>query len=230
MMDLSMGWAVSTELYDLKKDGLEQGKIRIDGVADEVILDDIKFADISGDNAQKASLAMMGGSTTGNGEGQHIHGTGEVHSEDEVVWKNLRVMYTPVGIQDDSNQYPEEALIYGVDYTVKYKDNKDLGIATYTIEGIGNFEGEIEQTFKIIGDLGGEHTHIDAKPCYFTPSAETATEPENYNRTEVIVTYTHEIDGKEVTKTFEEGTDYKLRFANNTEATHPNPEIGRAHV
>lgn len=210
--------------YDLKKDGLEQGKIRIDGVADEVILDDIKFADISGDNAQKASLAMMGGSTTGNGEGQHIHGTGEVHSEDEVVWKNLRVMYTPVGIQDDSNQYPEEALIYGVDYTVKYKDNKDLGIATYTIEGIGNFEGEIEQTFKIIGDLGGEHTHIDAKPCYFTPSAETATEPENYNRTEVIVTYTHEIDGKEVTKTFEEGTDYKLRFANNTEATHPNPD------
>lgn len=208
--------------YDLKTDGLDEGKIRIANVTDEVVLDDIKF-DVSGDNAQRASLAMMGGSVTGNGAGQHVHGSGEEHSEDEVVWKDLKVMYTPVGIQNDDTQYPEEALVYGVDYTVEYKDNKDLGVATYIIKGMGNFDGEIEQTFKIIGDLGGEHTHIDAKPCYFTPSAATATEPENANKTEVTVTYTHEIDGVEVTKTFEEGVDYQLRFTDHTAATHPNP-------
>lgn len=217
----------SIRQYNIKTDGLEQGRIRIEGVADEVVLDDIKFSqDISGDNASKASLAMMGGSveTEGESDGGHIHGEGEEHSKDEVVWKNLKVMYKPVGIQNDTTNYPEEELEYGVDYTVEYANNKDLGDAVYTIKGIGNFTGEISQTFKIIGDLGGARTHIDAKPCYFTPSAATATEPANANKTEVTVTYTHKIDGEEVTRTFVEGTDYKLRFTDNTQATHPNPD------
>ena len=40
--------------YDLSKDGVANGKIRLDGIADEVVLDDIKYGQsVSPDNAQR---------------------------------------------------------------------------------------------------------------------------------------------------------------------------------
>lgn len=193
--------------------------VEIQNVADEVVLDDIKFAgDISPGDASRAGsqLAEMGGTDS---TGKHEHGVGTTHSGDEVVWKDLKVVYTPKGIQNDTTPHDEKELVYGVDYTVEYANNKTLGIATYTIKGKGNFTGEIKREFKILGDLAGKHTEIEVEDCVFTPA--TGTEPAN--KTEVKVTYTHMVDGREDTTTFVEGTDFILEFTHNDKATHPFP-------
>ena len=203
----------TVEPYDISA---AYSNIKIENVKDEVVLDDIKFAgDItSGDAHKEDQLAEMGGTET---TGKHEHELGVSHSGDEVVWKDLQVTYVPVGIQGDTTTYDKKTLVYGQDYTVEYANNKTLGTATYTIKGKGNFTGEIEKEFKILGDLGGTHTKIEAKDCTFTPA--TGTEPAN--KTEVIVTYTHMVDGQEDIKTFVEGDDYQLEFRKNDKATHP---------
>ena len=201
------------EQYDI---GAGYSNVELENVADEVVLDEIKFAgDASPGDAARADsqLAMMGGKEN------HVHGVGTTHSEDEVVWKDLKVKYTPVGIQNDTNTYKKRELVYGVDYTVEYANNKTLGTATYTIKGKGNFTGEIKREFKILGDLAGKHTKIEVEDCVFTP----ATGKEPANKTEVKVTYTHTVDGREDTTTFSEGTDFILEFSNNDKATHPYP-------
>ena len=43
-----------------------------------------------------------------------------------------------------------KTLTEGVDYKVSYKDNVDVGTATVTIEGIGEYEGTVEKTFTIV--------------------------------------------------------------------------------
>lgn len=201
------------EQYDI---GAEYSNVELENVADEVVLDEIKFAgDASPGDAARAGgqLAIMGGKEN------HVHGDGTTHSEDEVVWKDLKVKYTPVGIQNDTKPYGKRELVYGVDYTVEYANNKTLGTATYTIKGKGNFTGEIKGEFKILGDLAGKRTKIEVEDCVFTP----ATGKEPANKTEVKVTYTHMVDGREDTTTFDEGTDFILKFSNNENATHPYP-------
>ncbi len=42
-----------------------------------------------------------------------------------------------------------ESLTEGIDYTVKYADNKKVGTATVTFTGIGRYTGSIKMTFKI---------------------------------------------------------------------------------
>lgn len=202
--------------YDI---GAAYSNVEPKNVADEVVLDDIKFAgDASPSDASRASsqLAEMGGTES---TGKHEHTTGTTHSKDEVVWKDLKVVYKPKGIQEDTTDYPERELVYGVDYTVEYANNKTLGTATYTIKGKGNFTGEIKREFKILGDLSGERTKIKVDPCIFTPA--TGTEPAN--KTNVEVTYTHTVDGKVDTTSFVEGVDFILKFTNNAHATHPYP-------
>lgn len=54
----------------------------------------------------------------------------------------------------------EKILEEGKDYTVTYKDNTEIGQATVTILGIGEYQGEIKKTFKIIED---ENKEMDDK-------------------------------------------------------------------
>ena len=44
----------------------------------------------------------------------------------------------------------DKTLTEDVDYKVSYKDNVDVGTATVTIEGIGEYEGTVEKTFTIV--------------------------------------------------------------------------------
>ena len=46
-------------------------------------------------------------------------------------------------------KYNGATLVKGTDYTVSYKNNTKVGIATATIEGIGNYSGSKSITFKI---------------------------------------------------------------------------------
>ena len=42
-----------------------------------------------------------------------------------------------------------KSLVKGVDYTLKYKNNKKRGVATITVKGAGNFKGKKTVKFKI---------------------------------------------------------------------------------
>lgn len=207
--------------YDLSKDGVANGKIRLDGIADEVVLDDIKYGQsVSPDNAQRtldSSKAEMG--NEGNEE-NHEHNASAPHSRDEVVWKNLQVFYTPVGI--DGREGKERPLVYGEEYTVTYENNKEPGTAKYTIQGIGNFDGKIEKEFKILVNLGSERIKIEAEDCYYSPENPVGTAT---NRPDVTVSYNLEMfDEPNKVVNLTKDTDYLVDYRDNKYATHPNPE------
>ncbi len=57
---------------------------------------------------------------------------------------------------------PEISVVYngitlkkGVDYTVSYSNNTEIGTATVTVKGIGNFKGDAKVTFEIV-EKGGQ--------------------------------------------------------------------------
>lgn len=47
-------------------------------------------------------------------------------------------------------KYRKTTLIFGTDYIVSYKNNTNLGTATVTIKGKGDYEGTVTKTFKIV--------------------------------------------------------------------------------
>ena len=47
-------------------------------------------------------------------------------------------------------------LVKGVDYTVEYKDNAAVGMATITVTGIGNYSGVLSTSFEIIDEQVGD--------------------------------------------------------------------------
>ena len=47
-------------------------------------------------------------------------------------------------------KFEDYGLINGVDYNIKYNNNKDKGTVDVIIEGIGNYEGSIDTSFEII--------------------------------------------------------------------------------
>ena len=47
-------------------------------------------------------------------------------------------------------KFEKMTLVKGTDYSLYYKNNKKVGTASVTIEGIGDFEGSVTKTFKII--------------------------------------------------------------------------------
>lgn len=47
-------------------------------------------------------------------------------------------------------KYGDTTLVRDVDYTVRYKNNKAIGIATAIVEGKGNYTGTVKKNFTIL--------------------------------------------------------------------------------
>ncbi|MCR5846590.1 MAG: S-layer homology domain-containing protein [Lachnospiraceae bacterium] len=91
------------------------------------------------------------------------------------------------------------ALVKGTDYTVSYSNNVNVGTATATITGKGNYTGTRKVTFKIVAKAISKAT-IDSIPDQkFTGSA-----------------ITPEVTVKDGSKTLTKGTDYTVAYSNNT--------------
>jgi beta-xylosidase len=86
------------------------------------------------------------------------------------------------------------------DYTVSYKNNTDVGTATVTITGIGNYTGTTKETFT-----------ITAKPAAkLTVKLEASAYPYSGKAIKPTVTV------KDGSTTLVSGTDYKVSYSNNT--------------
>jgi len=94
-------------------------------------------------------------------------------------------------------------LVKGKDYTLKYKDNKDLGDATVIITGKGNFTGTLTKTFEVV------RMHIGNMQVTVKPMPFKATEGYQYKLSVVVK------DGKSKLK---KGTDYTVDFVNPSKA------------
>lgn len=108
------------------------------------------------------------------------------------------------------------------DYTLTYKNNKEVGVATITITGAGNYEGARIINFNIVAITGGtvKITLTDDEGNEITDSTYvydgTKKEPN------VSVIYTPE-EGAE--KTLEPNKDYTVEFINSIEAGTPSVKI-----
>lgn len=111
--------------------------------------------------------------------------------------------YTGFEIQPDLDiTFKGEKLIYGTDYTVTYNDtNINVGTATGTVSGQGNYTGTCEKTFQITKSISA--CTIDEITGTFVYSG-TAYEP----------TVTVKDGDKELTK----DADYTVSYTDNTKA------------
>jgi hypothetical protein len=85
------------------------------------------------------------------------------------------------------------------DYTVAYKNNTEVGTATATITGKGNYTGSVDVTFEILGK--------SIKGATVTGIATAA-----YTGKAITPAVTVKLDGK----TLKKGTDYTVTYKNNT--------------
>ena len=94
-------------------------------------------------------------------------------------------------------------LVKDVDYTVKYENNTEKGVATVVISGIGNFSGVVKQNF-----------NINKNSVYsFTVFSETEM-TETYDGTELKP----EMEVYFGTELLTEGVDYTISLQNNVNA------------
>ncbi|MBR6338296.1 MAG: leucine-rich repeat protein, partial [Ruminococcus sp.] len=95
---------------------------------------------------------------------------------------------------------PTIELVKDVDYTISYKNNVEIGTATATITGKGNYTGTLQKTFKITGDI--------------TKSTVSGLSDVTYNGAEQKPAPTVKIGAT----TLAADTDYTLTYSNNTNA------------
>ena len=93
----------------------------------------------------------------------------------------------------------ETELVADKDFTVAYKNNTEVGTATATITGKGNYTGSVDVKFNIIGESIAKATVTGIKTVAYTGKAITPTPVVKLNG-----------------KTLKKGTDYTVSYKNNT--------------
>lgn len=104
--------------------------------------------------------------------------------------------------------YQKKTLTEGVDYTLSYSNNKDIGTATVTITGIGEFIGTRTEQFRIIGTDISTVQISGIKNAEYTSERITLDSVVVENKKKQVLT---------------KNTDYELLFENNK-------EVGKAYV
>ena len=98
-------------------------------------------------------------------------------------------------------RFSGETLTLGTDYTVEYTDNINVGTATVTITGEGNFEGAKIVTFTITAESAG---------CF----AVAAIPDQTYTGSEITPSVEVKFNGETLTL----GTDYTVEYTDNINA------------
>ena len=89
------------------------------------------------------------------------------------------------------------------DYQVVYRNNKNTGTATVTITGLGNYEGTIKKTFKIVKASSAKK---NIKKCSVGRIADQRYTGKSLRPTVIV---------KDGSKRLKNGTDYTLTYKNN---------------
>jgi len=129
------------------------------------------------------------------------------------VTKVADQMYTGNAIEPAlSVRHGLDVLERGVDYTVEYKDNVEVGTATATITGIGTYSGTKTVSFKIIGTSIAS-AKITGMPSSFIYSGNAITTDSDIWEEGPVLTV---LVGKDE-YTLVEGIDYDISYRSNTD-------------
>lgn len=142
--------------------------------------------------------------------------TGNLHTDFQIEAANLEgtavlseipvQLYTGAAIEPEVTvSYGTKALKKGTDYTVAYNNHVNVGEASVTVEGIGNYTGTLRAAFQIKYDISkGTVAFNDQKYKTAVFYTGAAFEPE--------VTVTHS------SRTLQKGKDYTVSYMNNVNA------------
>ena len=89
-------------------------------------------------------------------------------------------------------------LYEGFDYSLSYKDNVNKGLATITLTGLGNYEGQKEINFNIATGLSKCEIELEEDPVLYDRTAKTPAVKVTYENNEL-----------------EAGKDYEVEYKNN---------------
>jgi hypothetical protein len=115
----------------------EQEQVALDTFKTYNLGHEIKQEDTSSKNQTKTKIALSKCTVSGIGTKYY---TGKALTQKLVV------------------KYGSKTLTLNKDYTVAYKNNKNIGTATITITGKGNYTGTVNKTFKISVKKGAKYT------------------------------------------------------------------------
>ena len=174
--------------------------------ADMTLDEDYTLSYADNVNAGTASVTVTGmGNFTGS-----LAGTFTIEPAaiaDQTIAAIETQLYTGEALEpgiEATNATSGEALVEGEDYTLAYADNVDVGTASVTVTGIGNYTGTTTVTF----DIGGV--------TIASQTMELATTSYTYTglACEPAVTIVDSSSGE----TLVEGTDYTVSYADNVDA------------
>lgn len=112
---------------------------------------DYTLTNNGGTNIGTYTVTISGlGNYCGNVEKQF-----DIIAKDAVTFAVSFITPTVVYNGEEQTPAPEvydgtQQLVPGTDYTTAYRDNRNVGIATLTVTGMGNYSGLTEQTFEIL--------------------------------------------------------------------------------
>ena len=101
-----------------------------------------------------------------------------------------------------------KTLVKDTDYTVSYENNKEVGTATVTVTGIGNYKGTVSSTFKL--------TPIDLKAKGATAKTIRASYPCTGKVRKPIPVVKCKVGNKVIS--LENGKDFTVSYKNNKDA------------
>ena len=102
-------------------------------------------------------------------------------------------------------KYEGKTLVEGTDYRIDYKDNYNVGTATMTFVGLGDYGGSCEKTFKILPyALTEANTTITIDAATYDGSAKTP-----------FVKVELKANGRVIGRNDEGNGDYKVAYSNN---------------
>ncbi len=126
-------------------------------------------------------------------------------SDAEIQFTNItNQTYTGSNIEPQVILAWGTGLVEGTDYTITYANNKEIGTAEITIEGIGNYSESRKESFEIVPISNGV--------IGITLSQDSFVYDGNVKTPEVTVTYTVDGDTKTLTT-----NDYDVEFVNSVD-------------
>lgn len=114
--------------------------------------------------------------------------------------------------------YKNKTLIKDTDYTLTYTNHTKVGTGNIEVKGIGDYEGSLKLSFKIV-DKTQESNDTSSKKISIDNAVISTIQQQKYTGHEIKPAFSLKINNK----TLKEGRDYKVSYSHNT-------EVGKAYM
>lgn len=213
--------AVLAQEYTGKAVRLETQGLPVVKYGKETLIEGVHYKLIYGNDCVEVGTYPL----TIKGIGQYV---GEVHTTFQIkgiAASTMKVTGIDNQIYDGSAKEPEptitdkegNSLKKGVDYTLDYDNNVEVGTAKLTITGMGKYSGTVKKTFKITA-LSLEDIPAGRLEVRFAQgTASTQPYEKGGAKPKLLISYRYtDAEGKSQSIALQEGVHYSPSYKNNT--------------